>query len=268
MYGEKPRSTLQTVDRAFALLELVASHSGALSVAEAAERLGLNISTCHHLVKTLEARGYLRRDNARKLRLDSGIVRLSAAFTGVDNFDEELELILQRIAREVGETAYASEWDGNDMVIRHVVEGTYTLRVTGLTVGLSGTPHSRASGKAVLAFLPAESRTDWLDRSSLEPITEHTITDRGALEVALNEVRIAHFSTDLEEFAHGVCCVAAPYFNGAGRVLGAITVASAKPRFEENFARYRDTVLAAAHEVTAVLSGGQGPSIAEAARVG
>jgi DNA-binding IclR family transcriptional regulator len=268
MDSEKPRSTLQTDDRAFALLELVAMSPSALSVAEAAERLGLNISTCHHLVKTLEGRGYLKRDAARKLRLDSGVVRLSAAFTGVDNFDEELELILQRIAREVGETAFASEWDGNDMIIRHVVEGTYTLRVTGLTVGLSGTPHSRASGKAVLAFLPAESRSGWLDRSVLEPITAHTITERAALETTLNDVRMAHYATDLEEFALGVCCVAAPYFNATGRVLGAITVASAKPRFEANFELYRDTVVSAASQITAILSGERGPSVAVEERVG
>ncbi|MCU1615771.1 MAG: IclR family transcriptional regulator [Frankiales bacterium] len=268
MDSEKPRSTLQTVDRAFALLELVAMSSGTLSVAEAADRLGLNISTCHHLVKTLEGRGYLRRDNARKLRLDSGVVRLSAAFTGIRNFDEELELILQRIAREVGETAFASEWDGNDMIIRHVVDGTYTLRVTGLTVGLSGTPHSRASGKAVLAFLPPESRNAWLDRSVLDPITTHTITERAALEAALGDVRIAHYATDLEEFALGVCCVAAPYFNATGRVLGAITVASAKPRFEAHFDLYRDTVMAAASEVTSVLSGERGALAADEKRVG
>jgi IclR family acetate operon transcriptional repressor len=255
MASEKPRSTLQTVDRAFALLELVAMTSGALSVAEAAEQLGLNISTCHHLVKTLEARGYLRRDGSRKLLLDSGVVRLTAAFTGVVNFDEELERVLQELARKVGETAYASEWDGNDMVIRHVVEGTYTLRVTGLRVGLSGTPHSRASGKAVLAFLSPESRHDWLDRSQLEPITSHTITNRAALETALNEVRLAHYATDLEEFALGVCCVAAPYFNATGRVLGAITVASSKPRFEDNFDRYRDAVLDSASAITAALAG-------------
>ncbi|MDQ1660258.1 MAG: hypothetical protein QOJ68_238 [Blastococcus sp.] len=268
MDTEKPRSTLQTVDRAFALLELVAMNSGTLSVAEAAERLGLNISTCHHLVKTLEGRGYLRRDATRKLRLDSGVVRLSAAFTGIRNFDEELELILQRIAREVGETAFASEWDGNDMIIRHVVDGTYTLRVTGLTVGLSGTPHSRASGKAVLAFLPPESRNAWLERSVLEPITTHTITERTALEAALNDVHIAHYATDLEEFALGVCCVAAPYFNATGRVLGAITVASAKPRFEAHFNLYRDTVVAAAAEVTAVLLGEQGRVASDEERAG
>jgi DNA-binding IclR family transcriptional regulator len=84
----------------------------------------------------------------------------------------------------------------------------------------------------------------------------------------LNDVRIAHYATDLEEFALGVCCVAAPYFNATGRVLGAITVASAKPRFDAHFDLYRDTVVAAAAEVTAVLSGEPGTVASDAERVG
>ena len=57
------RHNIQSVDRALFLLETIAEAGGEATLTELANRTGLNISTCHHLLATLiQAR--LRRQGA------------------------------------------------------------------------------------------------------------------------------------------------------------------------------------------------------------
>jgi IclR family acetate operon transcriptional repressor len=52
--------TIQSVTRALDILEYMARQRGEVSLASISEALGLNVSTCHHLIKTLVARNYIR----------------------------------------------------------------------------------------------------------------------------------------------------------------------------------------------------------------
>ena len=63
---------LQTLDRGLALLEWVAANPGNATVRQAAEALGVNMTTCYHLVDTLIARGYLVRTGYGHLGVGSG----------------------------------------------------------------------------------------------------------------------------------------------------------------------------------------------------
>ena len=59
--GPRPqRGTVQSVDRALSLLELLARSSGGTPLTELAAGAGLNISTCHHLLATLVKWGYVK----------------------------------------------------------------------------------------------------------------------------------------------------------------------------------------------------------------
>ena len=46
---------IQSVTRALHILEILTKHPEGLSVKEIANKVGLNVSTTHHLVNTLEA---------------------------------------------------------------------------------------------------------------------------------------------------------------------------------------------------------------------
>src|ERR1041385_6981460 len=61
------RHSIQSVDRALYLLETIADVGGEATLTELANRTGLNISTCHHLLATLIKRGFATKVSGRRL---------------------------------------------------------------------------------------------------------------------------------------------------------------------------------------------------------
>jgi len=59
---ESPRYRIQVVDRAFAILELLANQNSNAGVAEISKQLGLNKTTTHRLLKVLEHHGYVEKN--------------------------------------------------------------------------------------------------------------------------------------------------------------------------------------------------------------
>jgi IclR family acetate operon transcriptional repressor len=79
------RHSIQSVDRALFLLETIAEAGGEATLTELANRTGLNISTCHHLLATLIQRGFATKVPGRRLyALGARIIYLGHACLQVD----------------------------------------------------------------------------------------------------------------------------------------------------------------------------------------
>ena len=64
---DRPSRTIQSVDRAIDVLEVLAHSGGELPLKAIAQKTGLNVSTCHHLLATLVNRGYVSRSKLGRL---------------------------------------------------------------------------------------------------------------------------------------------------------------------------------------------------------
>jgi IclR family acetate operon transcriptional repressor len=245
--------SLRTVDRALALLEFVAMSPVDPAIKEAARSLGFNLTTCYHLVNTLEARGYLVKDGQGRLRIGPKVTVLHQGFVGRLQPARDFTPVLQRLSQAVEETAYLSTWERSDAVLQAVVEGPHPVRVTGLYVGLRGDSHCRASGKAVLAYLPPAELSEFLRGHPLTRRAPNTITGVRRLRADLAETARRGWALDDEEFAVGVACLAAPYFGPDGRVQGAFTVSAPATRLPQAKERFREAVLRAGEEASRLL---------------
>ena len=107
----------------------------------------------------------------------------------------------------------------------------------------------------MLAFARADLRRTALGDAPLESVTPRTITDRAALEVELAEVRERGWAEDHEEFAEGVCCVAASVLLD-GVAAAAYTVSAPTDRFT----RRHDELLAAVRRAAAAAGGSDADS--------
>jgi IclR family transcriptional regulator, acetate operon repressor len=245
---------LRTADRALSVLEHVANHPGDCTVKEIAASLGLNLTTCYHLTNTLLARSYLLKSQTRTLRLGPAIGILSTARRStIEEQEKELGLVLGGLARTTQETAYVCRWIDGEVIVQAVVEGPQPLRVAGLYVGMRGVPHCRASGKAILAHLPADQLDALLHGMSLTRNTPNTITDAKTLRAHLLTVRETGYAIDNEEFALGISCVAAPYFAADASIHGAVSVSVPVTRFRVARRRYIQAVVQAARSCSRAL---------------
>ena len=93
-----PGRTVQSLERAFSILEAIAGSSQPMSLADLSRSTGLHTSTTFHLIKTLIVLGYVVQDEGKRYRIGP---RLFMQAAGAFN---EVELVslatphLQRLA--------------------------------------------------------------------------------------------------------------------------------------------------------------------------
>lgn len=244
---------IQSVSRASAILDLLADNPIGCSVKEVAEKTGLNISTAHHLVNTLEATNYIYRLADGSCRLGAAIPRLYAAFLLSGQPDAYLLEVLDTLAQATRETTYLNNWQNGDIAVLAIHESPQALRIGGLHVGFRGNAHARAGGKAMLAFLPPTELDRYLAGHPPRRLTANTLVEPAAIKTHLDQVVRQGYAIDGEEFAEGACCVAAPIFSADGRAVAALSVSVPAKRFDDNCEQLIRLVLEASHRASAGL---------------
>jgi IclR family acetate operon transcriptional repressor len=252
---QRKQPGLQTVERALSVLEFVANSAEPPTIKLMADELQLNITTCYHLFHTLSARGYLHRDASSTLHLGNRVAALYSQYRRKFPVQDGLNDIVHHLAAGTGETAYLSVVENGALVVRVLVEGSQALKVGGLYLGLSGRENQRASGKAVLPYLPQAEREEILSRA----IGELPVDDRPAaiarfmadMELVLQR----GWSMDNQESDPGIVSIGCPVFDPTGRVYGALGIVGPSLRMEHSLDEFLQTVREAAINAGAALDG-------------
>jgi IclR family transcriptional regulator, acetate operon repressor len=196
---------VQSIARAFDLLEIMADLGGIVSLSQLASRSGLPVPTIHRLIRTLLDLGYVRQEPSREYALGPRLVRLGESASRL--LGSWAKPYLQHVVDAIGESANLAMLDGNQVVYTAQVPGRHSMRMF-TEVGRRAGVHCTAVGKAMLSALPAERAAEILRQSGLPPQTEHTLTTFAAMDHELNEIRLRGYAIDDEEQEIGVRCVA------------------------------------------------------------
>lgn len=246
-----PRSPtlIQSVARACRLLLFVAEQRDGCTAKEAAGAHGLALPTAYHLLNTLVAEGILVKDSRRRYSLGPKVGTLSDAFLRQVSAPEYLLLPLRQLAKTTGETVYLTAWHREEIRVLASVEGAHAVRVAGLHSGYYGNAHARATGKLLLAYARPEVREAYLQANPLEPLTPRTIANIDELNREFETIRERGYAYDEQEFAEGVCCVAAPVIEN-GVVIAAYGLQAPAGRFGERRQALTDATLFTARNAT------------------
>jgi IclR family transcriptional regulator, acetate operon repressor len=195
---------VQSIARAFDLLETMADLGGIVTLSQLAIRSGLPLPTIHRLMRTLLDLGYVRQEPSREYALGPRLVRLGEGASRL--LGTWATPYLQRVVDVVGESANLVMLDGHQVVYAAQVPGRHSMRMF-TEVGRRAGVHCTAVGKAMLAALPVDRVSDILRRSGLPAQTEHTLTTFPAIEKELDRIRLRGYAIDDEEQEIGVRCV-------------------------------------------------------------
>lgn len=206
---------IQSVERALDVLEGLAAAVDEVSLSELAARTGMPLTTIHRLVKTLEARGYVRRNGSRRYGLGAPLIGLGEAASRL--FGSRARPFLARLVELSEETANLALLEGDHVVYVANVPSRHRMRMF-TEVGNRVLPHCTAVGKVLLAHLPDGQAEQVLRRSGMPRRTVHTITDLPALLAQLEQIRATGYATDAEEEEIGVRCFAVPVLTSSGPV--------------------------------------------------
>lgn len=132
----------RTVERALSLLALVCDE-GSISLSDSARSVGLAPSTALRLLRTLESKGFVHRDDNGMFHAGARIIQIGASALGRQELVRTAEPALRRIVDASGETSYLSILGVGDRALYiGMVEGTHAVRHTswvGRTIPLDGT---------------------------------------------------------------------------------------------------------------------------------
>ncbi len=196
---------VQSLQRAFDLLEHLADTGGEASLSELATLSGLPMPTIHRLIRTLVDLGYVRQNTNRRYALGARLIRLGE--NASMQFGSWARPLLAELVDEVGETANLAVLERDEVVYVAQVPSKHSMRMF-TEVGRRLLPHGTGVGKAMLAHLPSDDVTALLSRTGMPSYTEHTFTDRDALLRELAKIAQQGYALDEAEQELGVRCVA------------------------------------------------------------
>lgn len=200
-------STVQSVERALSLLEVLAEADAPLALGEIAARAHLAAPTTHRLLKTLLAGGYVTQTNDAHYALGSALIRLG---------DKATPVLAQAAGPILAELEQASEETANLAVLEDDLV-TYIAQVPSrhhmrmfTEVGRRVLPHASGVGKAMLSTLTDTEIRSVVQRTGLPKYTPTTLTSEKRLLADLAESRRRGFAIDNGEQEVGVRCIAVP----------------------------------------------------------
>ncbi|WNI18567.1 IclR family transcriptional regulator [Actinacidiphila sp. ITFR-21] len=196
---------VQSLERAFDLLERMADAGGEVGLSELSAGSGLPLPTIHRLMRTLVTCGYVRQQPNRRYALGPRLIRLGETASRL--LGTWARPYLAELVEATGETANMALLDGDEVVYVAQVPSRHSMRMF-TEVGRRVLPHSTGVGKALLAELPPEEVRALLARTGMPAATDRTITDPDAFLTELERTRALGYAVDDNEQEVGVRCLA------------------------------------------------------------
>jgi DNA-binding IclR family transcriptional regulator len=249
---DRQRVGIQSLGRAFGILEEVARHRDGIGLADLSRLVGLHNSTTFHLAKTMVALGYIRQEkDSKRYRIGRPLFALAASALDEIEMVNLATPVLEDLARQTGESSHFAVRMGDTIVVIARTSGPGAFQLAD-RVGVVRPAHCTALGKAILASLQPDQLTRLLKRTGLKPSTEKSVTEIPVLLREIEEIRRTGVAYDDGEFDLEVRCIAVPVHDFTGKVIGAIGISGPVWRLSHQAMKSRVKIV---QETAARLSG-------------
>ena len=241
-------ATVQTLEKALRIVELLALRAEGCGLTEIGQSVGLHKSTVHRLLNYLAAQGYIEKDAARPLyKLGLKFIELASLRLNQIELKTEAGPALRQLAARLGLAAHVAILSGTDAVYIEKVEPQAHLRMYS-QIGRRIPVYCSALGKCLVAERPDAELRAMAETLRYERFTPTTLlTARTFLDdVALTRTR--GWALDDAEHEAGIRCVGAPIRDFTGTVIAAVSVAGAAVPADDQATA--ETVIAAADTIS------------------
>ncbi len=208
--------SVRAVGRALDILKAFTAQDAELSASELLARVTLSRPTLYRLLYTLQAHGFLASEGEpQRFRLGPAVAQLAHTWSASLDIASLAQPMMRQLWRDSGETVALFVPQG---VMRVCIAELPSAQALSFKRG-SGYQERiaiGASGRVMLAHLASDAE--------LPHWTQGTDIDPKQLALDLTAIRTQGYATSQNELIQGAVAVAAPCFNGAGKLAGALTV--------------------------------------------
>ena len=203
---EKEVRLIQSIQRAFDIINCFSEQSPKLTLPKISEMLSLNINTTRGIVNTLVANGYLEHDS------ETNIYSLGPVFI------PKADLVS---ANDTARLQVVSNY--NIFTIENInPENAHYILLTRLntTFALNAT----ASGKLLLYYMGERQRERYFKTLDQRMYTKNTLVTKEDLQKELDKIEKWGYSTEFEEIGLGISSIAIPIMKKTGGLYGTVSI--------------------------------------------
>lgn len=236
--GLDERLYLQSVGRAFDLLEVFQSADRAKSLNEIAFDLGVSKSAAQRTVYTLVAHGYLEKASGVGYRLGRRLLDTTFNFLRMDPLVQRAAPMLVELRRTSNERVDLSLFDDTTTIYALRYQSKRETFFSAL-VGRREPTFLSAGGRACLAHLRTGVVDDILARSGRQALTPRTITAIPQIWEKITQARSDTYACTVEETVMGELAVAVAILDAGRKPIGAVQIAGLLSDWTEEAFRTR-----------------------------
>jgi IclR family KDG regulon transcriptional repressor len=215
------------VERAVAVLRLLAEEGVPLRLADVQKKTGLHKTVAFRLLKTLVASRFVEQDpDTGRFHIGIGAFEVAQAYPHGSSLIGLSRRHLRTLVDGSPHTAYLATLDGFEIVYLTSVEGTGPLRVH-VNAGSRKPAHATAVGKALLAELDDAQIVALAEEFGFVQLTPSTITSAEKLLESVREVREQGYALNSEEAYPGIGAIATVIRGANGEATCGITLSYA-----------------------------------------
>lgn len=234
MEEKKAHENVRAVERALEILLAFRPGDTELTVAELLTRVDLSRPTLYRLLNTLEQSGFLLSSGEpQRFRLGRAVAKLAHVWMTSQRIAQLAQPMLNELWQQTAETVALFLPDGEYRVCVAEIESPQPLSFRR-GIGYREKLALGASGRSILSQMGLSA--DELSRYVSAPQQ-----DVMRLFAELETIRNQGFATSHHELIEGAVAVAAPFFNGADQVAGALCIFGPSVRVtEQKVARFAE----------------------------
>ncbi|SME98658.1 transcriptional regulator, IclR family [Tistlia consotensis] len=224
MSRDLDKTTNQSTQVAFMILEEMAPLGEGIRVTDLALRLGMPKPRIYRFLQTLTALGYVAQDPAtERYHLTLKLFHLGQAIADGTQLTTVARPVMIRLRDATGQTTTLSVVEDRGMRVIDIVRMETPVQIVTKPGALLEF-HASAQGKLALAF-GKPALWDYVRTHPLAVLTRQTNTDIARLEREVQQVRRQGWAAAPEETLPGVNAVSAPILDAGNAMIGTITIA-------------------------------------------
>ncbi|MCB1482131.1 MAG: IclR family transcriptional regulator [Rhodobiaceae bacterium] len=221
---ELDKSTNQSTQVAFLLIEKMVEIGEPVGLSELARRIGMPRARTHRFLRTLASMDYVTQDpETERYRLTLKLYHIGQAISDRTGLLTEARPLMTILRNELQTTVTLSLLEETGMRVLDIVRAESPVQIVTRPGSLLDF-HSSAQGKVALAFGP-ETLWDIVRAKPLQAWTENTNTDLSALESEVKLTCKRGWADAPDQTLMGVNAVSAPIFDLTNQMQATVTVA-------------------------------------------
>jgi len=219
---------LACLDKAVDLLEIISKQPFSYNVTELSKISGLNRTTVHRILSTLERRKLvIKNENTKDYKIGPSVYQMGCIYLNNFNFEDWIPKILNDISKQTEESVGYAIREGNTVLSLYEIEINQPLKMN-YKPGLYYPINRGCYGKCLMAYHDPEIVRQLLYNQKFEKITKNTLTETEEIIDEYKKIRDQGYVISDCEVSSYAMAVGVPVFNSKGIVRACLAVSFIK----------------------------------------